>query len=169
MSLRYRYADAYLVAQTVNGTGQTVKFVGFVFAALVILGGLVASTRMGTAAVFVGLFLGILVALPFYALGVLVSAQGQILKAALDTAVNTSPLLSQDEICQILTGAPLPEQAKAEQPPAQVPPTPMDTAPSASPSKSLLPPQSVDKRSCPHCGGALEADVSRCRWCMKKV
>lgn len=169
MNLKSRYTDAYLVAQTVNGTGQTVKFVGFLFAALITLVGLVAASRMGAAAGFAGLFLGILVALPFYALGVLVSAQGQILKATLDTAVNTSPVFSQDEIRHILTGSTLPVVPARAEPSAQVPLRPMDTADIASPSNSTSLPQPAAKRSCPHCGGALESNVSRCRWCMKKV
>jgi hypothetical protein len=170
MNLQNRYADAYLVAQMVNGTGQTVKLVGFLFAALVTLGGLVAASKMGAVVGFAGLLFGILVALPFYALGVLVSAQGQILKATLDTAVNTSPILSQDEIRHILIGTPLPVvPARAEPPSAQVPLRPLDTADITLPSDSPLLPQPAAKRSCPHCGGALESDASRCRWCMKKI
>jgi hypothetical protein len=170
MSLQNRYADAYLVAQTVNGTGQTVKLVGFLFAALVTVAGLMAASKMGAAVGFAGLFLGILVALPFYALGVLVSAQGQILKATLDTAVNTSPILSRDEIYYILVGSPAPAlQASAETQSSQVPPRPIETTDIASPSSSPLLAQSAAKRSCPHCGGTLELGATRCRWCMNKV
>lgn len=169
MSRQNRYADAYLIAQTVNGTGQTIKFVGFLAAALITLGGLVVASKVGVVIGFAGLLLGILVALPFYALGVLVSAQGQILKATLDVAVNTSHIPSQEEIRSILIGSPSPVvPASAEQLAAQTPLRPMDTSNIASPSSSLLP-QPADKRSCPHCGGALEPGVSRCRWCMKKV
>jgi hypothetical protein len=105
MSLISRYDDAYLVAHTVDAAGRTVKVVGLVVAALIALGGFAVVSKLDVAFGFgfAGLLVGALAALPFYALGVLVSAQAQILKATLDTAVNTSPLLSRDEIRQILT------------------------------------------------------------------
>lgn len=103
MNLMARYDDAYLVARTINAAGQTVKIAGFAVAALIALGGFVVASKVGAAFGFAGLFVGALAVLPFYALGVLVAAQGQILKATLDTAVNSSPLLSHDEIRQILT------------------------------------------------------------------
>ena len=169
MSLRNRYADAYLVAQTINATGQTVKLVGFFFAALVTLAGFVAASRMGAIAFFAGLLFGLIVALPFYALGVMVSAQGQILKATLDSAVNTSPLLTQDEIRSILTGVPIPAViSRADSQSSHAPLGTIDSTDIVLPLNSP-PPQPVAKRSCPHCGGALELGVSRCRWCMKKV
>jgi hypothetical protein len=169
MSLKNRYADAYLVAQAFNGTGQTVKLVGFVVAALVILCGLLVASKMGVVIGIAGLLFGVIVALPFYVLGVLVSAQGQILKATLDVAVHTSSIPSPEEIRNILAGSRLPVvPAEAEALPAQNLPGPMDTSLIASASNSLLSEPS-DKRSCPHCGGVLESGVSRCRWCMEKV
>lgn len=168
MSPHNRYADAYLVAQAVNGTGQTIKIVGFLAAALITLGGLVVASQMGIAMGLAGLCFGILFALPFYALGVLVSAQGQILKATLDVAVNTSSIPSPEEIRHILGGTPPVVTARDEPLASQAPPRQIDTSNIASPSSSLAP-QSADKRSCPYCGGALEPGVSRCRWCMKKI
>jgi hypothetical protein len=47
--------------------------------------------------------LGFVVWLPFWILGVVVAAQGQILKAVLDTAVNSSPFLSNDEKAKIMS------------------------------------------------------------------
>lgn len=38
-----------------------------------------------------------------FVLGILISAQGQTLKATLDTAVNGSPLLTKDEMRQIMS------------------------------------------------------------------
>jgi hypothetical protein len=43
------------------------------------------------------LFSGALGGIIIYVIGVLVSAQGQILKATLDTAVHTSPFLDDDQ------------------------------------------------------------------------
>jgi len=169
MNLETRYADAYLIARTVNGTGQTVKFVGFVAAALVMLGGIALAGKIGTSAAFAGLCLAILVALSFYGLGVLISAQGQILMATLDSAVNTSPLLSQEEIRKMLTGSPLRVGVQAD--PLSIQSSPV---PSATPESSLLhdsasPSQPLSIRHCPHCGGDVEPNVSRCRWCMKRI
>lgn len=97
-----RYDDAYLVARTVNGAGQIIKVVGFTVAVVIAVGGFALASKVGSAFGFGAVLLGALVALPFYALGVLVSAQGQILKATLDTAVNSSPLLTPDEVRRIL-------------------------------------------------------------------
>ncbi len=102
MSLTNRYDEAYLVARTFNGAGQVIKVVGFAAAAVVAIGGFILASKVGSALGLGAIVLGVLVALPFYALGILVSAQGQILKATLDTAVNTSPLLTQDEVRRIL-------------------------------------------------------------------
>lgn len=144
MSLQNRYTDAYVVARTVNGTGQTVKFVGLVVAVLVTLSGLVAASNLGASVGFAGLLLGVLVALPFYALGVLVSAQGQILKATLDTAVNTSPLLSHDEIRQILTRS-------------AAPPPPLLQVPSYRLCSACGGSHSPEAATC-HCGKSLDTD-----------
>jgi len=105
MNLMNRYDDAYLVARTANGAGQIIKVGGLAVAAVVAIGGFALGSKVGPAFGFVAVLLGVLVALPFYAMGVLVSAQGQILRATLDTAVNSSPLLTQDEVRRILLQA----------------------------------------------------------------
>jgi hypothetical protein len=103
-SLLGRYTDGYRTARATNGFGQAIKAIG------VILGGLVAVVAVatlwsipaaGSTAALMGLLLGAVVGLPIYVLGVIVAAQGQILKATLDTAVNSSPLLSRDEMREI--------------------------------------------------------------------
>jgi hypothetical protein len=168
MSLLNRYADAYLIARTVNGTGQSIKVVGFVAAGITVLAGLLAARDLGASAGFAGFFLGALMALPFYALGVLISAQGQILMATLDTAVNSSPLLSAEEVRHILTGFPLQLSVQPQSMPGQVPQTQaVGTAISSDASPSLVAQPAT--RSCPHCQGLIELNVTRCRWCMKKV
>ncbi len=99
--LMSRYTEAYLIARAITGIGTTVKYI-----AIIIGGGVslfvvtVISQSMQYA--LGGILLGAIVAMPIYLLGILVSAQGQILKATLDTAVNTSQWLTRDEMRQAM-------------------------------------------------------------------
>jgi hypothetical protein len=98
-----RYMDAYLVARAIVAVGLTVKVSAFVIGAGVVLI-LLATAGSESARLAIGsLGLGIIVGIPIYVLGILVGALGQILKATLDTAVNTSPLLTKDEILKIMS------------------------------------------------------------------
>jgi hypothetical protein len=97
-----RYTDAYLVARTITAVGETVKVIAFVIAGGIALIGFVAGSQSALYAIG-GIILGAIVATPIYVLGILVAAQGQILKATLDTAVNSSPLLTKDEMRQIMS------------------------------------------------------------------
>jgi len=101
-SLASRYTDSYLVARTVTAFGSIVKKIAGALGGGIIVMGLVAGSQSAILAVG-GIVLGVIVAIPIYILGVLVAAQGQILKATLDTAVNSSPLLSKDEMRQIMS------------------------------------------------------------------
>lgn len=125
MSLQNRYGNAYLVARSVNGAGQAIKIVGLMAAAVVAIGGFIVASKVseshGIGSVIGALIPGALVSLPFYALGVLVSAQGEVLKATLDTAVNTSSLLTRDEARQLLM------QSSADDP-ASLSSTPRDAS-----------------------------------------
>ncbi len=97
-----RYTDSYLVARTITAFGAIVKFIAFIIGGGVILVSLVAGGQ--SAQYFIGgILLAAIVGIPIYVLGVLVTAQGQILKATLDTAVNSSPLLTKDEMKQIMS------------------------------------------------------------------
>jgi hypothetical protein len=91
------------MARVINGTGQTIKVLGIVLAVVIALAGWVVTSKLGAVFGFAALILGAVVGMPIYVLGVIVAAQGQILKATLDTAVNSSPLLSKDEIREILS------------------------------------------------------------------
>ena len=101
-SVASRYTDAYLIARATTAFGATVKFIaiaiGIGIALLALLEGS-QSVQIGIC----GVVLGIIVAIPIYILGILVTAQGQILKATLDTAVNSSPLLTKDEMREIMS------------------------------------------------------------------
>lgn len=103
MNLTTRYRDAYWTARAINGTGQTIKVLGIALAVALALVGGAAASKLGAAFGFAALILGVVVGMPIHVLGVIVAAQGQILKATLDSAVNSSPLLSKDEIREIMS------------------------------------------------------------------
>lgn len=102
-----RYRDAYLVARATTAIGGSVKFIGIALGFLLIFVGLysIASSgdriaqRFGEVVVFAGLAVGI----PLYVLGVLVTAQAQILKATLDTAVHSSPFLADEQKAKVMS------------------------------------------------------------------
>jgi uncharacterized membrane protein required for colicin V production len=102
-----RYRDAYRVARVTNGFGVAIKVLGLIGAGLlVLLGAAVASdgprnplSLLGVLGIAFGLFAGAL----FFIIGVMVSAQGQILKASLDGAVNSSPFLTNEHRARIMS------------------------------------------------------------------
>lgn len=98
-SVMNRYADAYVVARTINAFGQTVKIGGLIVGGIILFGSLIIGSRGAVGALFgfTGFIVAVLVAAVFFLLGTLMSAQGQILMATLDTAVNTSPVLTDSE------------------------------------------------------------------------
>lgn len=111
-----RYSDAYLVARTVNGVGQTIKKVGLIGGAITVGLSVLLSVMLvkdargsdvaGIAAsivFYMGSATGVIVGTILYILGVLVASQGQILKATLDGSVNTSPFLTDDQRLQIMS------------------------------------------------------------------
>ncbi len=107
IALSKRYKDAYLVAKAVIVYATIVKGVAVIssiLALIVLLAVSGAGPRGFDSSTFL---LGILVAGSFgfvmYCIGVLIAAAGQHLFASLDTAVNTSPLLSGSEKARILS------------------------------------------------------------------
>lgn len=99
-----RYRDAYRVACALVGIGTTLKGVGIIGAIIITLIAAMASQAVASAAVgllaglvFGGIWFGL-----FFVLGILVSAQGQILRATLDTAVNTSPFLTNEDKARVI-------------------------------------------------------------------
>ncbi len=122
-ALTSRYADAYKAARFIVGLGKVVKLLSIIIAVLFLIGA-------GGFALIVGLALlsqaeknpmafytagpvfwaSILIAfwaaiIGFfgYLMGVFVSAAGQIQRATLDTAVNSSPHLTNDEKASIMS------------------------------------------------------------------
>ena len=103
-SLIRRYSDAYLAARALVFIGGIIKWVGVVLAVILLIAGVgMASDRNGGGLfAFIGFAFACLVGVPTFVLGILISAQGQIHLATLDTAVNSSRHLSKDDVAQIL-------------------------------------------------------------------
>lgn len=99
-----RYRDAYLVAKATTGIGTFVKIMGFVLGFIVFITGFIIGVQDDKPVYTLGgLLVAILIAVPFYVLGVLVSALGQVLKASLDGAVNTSPFLDTEQKSHVMS------------------------------------------------------------------
>jgi hypothetical protein len=101
--LSQRYTDGYRVGGVLVGLGTLFKVIGIILAATGVLTGLLVIGSLGTAAgiacIAAGLYFGIFGLLA----GVLVSSFGQMQKAMLDSAVNNSPILNDDERAAILS------------------------------------------------------------------
>jgi ABC-type multidrug transport system fused ATPase/permease subunit len=118
-ALNARYKDAYKAARFIVGLGRFIKGIALfsaivvgVIAAVLLLAviGAASDQRGGGAALIVGSFGsfavalgGIVWALIAYVIGVFVSAAGQIQRATLDTAVNSSPHLTNGEKASIMS------------------------------------------------------------------
>ncbi len=93
-----RYKDGYRVARFTDGMGTAFKIVGAIIGMIVIGLGVWAGSSNFSSSVepilfLVSLLLGVMAGGILFVLGVLASAVGQQLKAALDSAVNSSPFL----------------------------------------------------------------------------
>lgn len=105
-----RYQDSYTVARTANAFGSLTKTIGLVSAGIIGVIGLMmmlfTATYWGAGAGFVmflfTLTFGAIVGAIFYILGIVLSALGQNLMATLDTAVNGSPFMSQEQKAQAM-------------------------------------------------------------------
>jgi len=106
-ALARRYSDAYTEAHAVVTIGKLVKGVAvFLFIGILIAGFAIAGQQRyggGTEYSIGGLVLGCIVGIPIYVLGILVAAQGQTALATLDTAVNSSRHLKDDDVARILS------------------------------------------------------------------
>lgn len=105
-SLMKRYNDAYLVARITSGLGKLIKVFGFVMAIVIALLGIMFIGDGDSTGKIIGTILivfGVIEAAWSFIIGVIVSAQGQILKAALDGAVNGSPFLTNEHRAKIMS------------------------------------------------------------------
>lgn len=93
-----RYRDAYRLGTALVGLGNTIKVVGVVLAGIIVLGSLSsADGPLGGGTVVAGIFLAAIVGILFWVCGVIVAAQGEILRATLDNAVASSHFLTNPE------------------------------------------------------------------------
>lgn len=106
-----RYVDAYRVAAATVLIGTVLKVLAVCLAGLCLIGGASATSQSianlsssSARPLILGLVAGIAIGVPIYALGILVCANGQILKATLDTAVHTSPFFDKNQKAQIMIG-----------------------------------------------------------------
>lgn len=115
-SLTKRYNDAYSLAGFQVGLGKTIKTLALVAGGMVAIvsvlymltssipqQGMFGANPIGEAFGFIGTLCGVLGGGIGWVYGSSISAQGQTLKAALDTAVNTSPFLDNVERASMMS------------------------------------------------------------------
>jgi len=115
-----RYRDGYRVARATDGFGQSIKAIGFLIGILIGFIGLYISDGAAEQArkssfglsngggvafgsILIFGIIGAIVAIISWILGIIVSAKGQELKASLDSAVHSSPFLSDTEKAQVMS------------------------------------------------------------------
>lgn len=123
-SVMQRYKDAYLVARTTVAIGKFFKVLGIVLAVVIIIGAAIAGSKFGydysnlpypqQSGPEQGVLVGVTILLGgimsasltggvLYILGILIAAQGQILKATLDSAVYGSCFISDEERATVMS------------------------------------------------------------------
>ncbi|HEX8845683.1 MAG TPA: hypothetical protein VF791_13610 [Pyrinomonadaceae bacterium] len=104
-----RYKDAYLAARLTTGFGKILKTIGVALAILIsfitVFGNIntLIGFNYGLPMQLGGLFLGGLVGVIFYIWGIVVSAKGQLLMVSLDSAVDSSPFLSNEQRAKVMS------------------------------------------------------------------
>lgn len=100
-SLESRYNGAYKVAQRIISCGSIAEGVGIAFGIVIVILGIVEISAGASDGIATILF-GICVGFAGYVAGIVLATGGQIMSAAIDTAVNTSTLISNDEKAKII-------------------------------------------------------------------
>ncbi len=88
-----RFDQGYRVAESNISFGTFVKAVGVLAGAVTMLGTIAFSERSADS-LLLGAFLAVTCGLALYSLGAILCAQGQMLRATLDAAANSSPFLT---------------------------------------------------------------------------
>lgn len=101
LGLMNRYRDAYISARWLIRLGTLVKFIAILLAVVSVGAGAILS-EASSYAMWLSFASGGFVCIPIYVMGVLTSGQGQTNLATLDTAVNTSRHLSDEDVAELL-------------------------------------------------------------------
>lgn len=109
-----RYTDAYRVANITESIGKITQGIGAILGIIVLMAILSSRDSLGGASWIIGIVVALIVGGAFFLMGIFISASGQILRATLDSAVNTSPLLSNDEKAMIMSVSPAVEGPETE-------------------------------------------------------
>jgi len=102
--VKRRYRDAYILANVVAGVGDGIKVLGIVAAVVICLAGVLAANTLGSIALVACGISGVFTGAMIYIFGVLIAAQGQMQRAMLDVAVNTSPTLNVNDKQELIVG-----------------------------------------------------------------
>lgn len=103
-ALMRRYQEGYLSAQWRISVGRVTRWIGILIGILLVLIGLSLANRGGPLVLFVAILSAILLGGGVWWIGTAAMGHGQLLLATLDTAVNTSRLLSKNDMAKILLG-----------------------------------------------------------------
>jgi hypothetical protein len=110
-SIMKRYRDAYRVSNAIILAGSLLKFLGTIGGGVVGLGGIVLAQQVNRqqltglpseAIVTFSIVLGMLILVAGWLFGIVLSAIGEMARAVIDTAVNTSPGLSENLRLEIM-------------------------------------------------------------------
>ena len=108
--LKKEYSNAYDVADANVRSGELMKSLGVVFGFVIGLPFPFIGQQLGgqtnlLIGVAVGGVLGLIVGVILNRIGTVIAAQGELLRAVLDIAVNTSPLLVENRSTSTVAGA----------------------------------------------------------------
>ena len=108
--LKKDYRNAYEVADANVRSGEWMKSLGVLFGFVIAVPVVFIGQRMGgdtnlLVGAAVGGVLGLIVAVVLNRIGTVIAAQGEMLRALLDIAVNTSPLLVENRSTSTVAGA----------------------------------------------------------------
>jgi hypothetical protein len=99
-----RYTDAYRVATAIVAIADAVKAISLIIGGIILLVGLAGSqSALGGLSLVTGIVFAIVIGGGGFAFGTLLAAHGQILKATLDTAVNLSPFLTNEQRAEVMS------------------------------------------------------------------
>ena len=104
VALRKRYSDAYNEAHAIVTIGKTIKIIAIILSIVATVSGFALSAEQrGNDYLWMGgIIVACIIGIPVYILGILVSAQGQTSLATLDTAVNSSRNLSDEDVTKVM-------------------------------------------------------------------